>query len=58
MIDPIAVHAKEVDQYREYVRTKYKGLSQLDRIEALMIDIFAMLYVGLIVMPNSNKEFI
>jgi hypothetical protein len=57
-MDPIIAHAKEVEQYREYVRTKYKGLSQPDRLEALMIDIFAMLYVGLIVMPNKDREFI
>ena len=58
MIDPIAVHAKEVEQYREYVRNKYKDLSPGDRLEAMMVDIFAMLYVGLIVMPNKDREFI
>jgi len=57
-MDPIIAHAKEVEQYREHVRNKYKDLSQGDKLEAMMIDIFAMLYVGLIVMPNSDREFI
>ena len=58
MINPVAAHAKEVEEYRNHVRHKYKDMEQLDRIEAMMIDIFAMMYVGLIVVPNSNKEFV
>ena len=57
-MNPVAAHAREVEEYRNHVRTKYKDMEQLDRIEAMMVDLFAMLYVGLIVMPNSDKEFI
>jgi len=58
MIDPAAAHAQEVENYRNHVLNKYKDLPQLDRIEAMMVDIFAMMYVGLVVVPNSGKEFI
>ena len=58
MIDVMRAYAQEVEKYRADMRRKYQHLDQLDRIEAMMADIFAMMYVGLVVMPNSNKEFI
>ena len=58
MIDTIRQYAEAVERYRADVKAKYANLQQLDRIEAMMADIFAMLYVGMVVMPNSDKEFI
>ena len=58
MINTIQKHAEEVERYRADVKAKYGSLDQLDRIEAMMADIFAMMYVGMVVMPNSDKEFI
>ena len=58
MIDIMRAYAQEVERYRADIRRKYKDLDQLDRIEAMMADIFAMMYVGMVVMPNSTKEFI
>lgn len=58
MINVLKSYTEEVERYRASIQEKYKHLDQLDRIEAMMADIFAMMYVGLIVVPNSDKEFI
>ena len=57
-MDFMRAYALEVEKYRAESRRKYKDLDQLDRIEAMMVDILAMIYVVGIVMPNSSKEFI
>ena len=57
-MDFMRVYTQEVEKYRAEARRKYKDLDQLDRIEAMMVDILAMIYVVGIVMPNSSKEFI
>ena len=57
-MDFMRAYAQEVEKYRAEARRKYKDLDQLDRIEAMMVDILAMIYVVGIVMPNSSKEFI
>ena len=57
-MDFMRAYAQEVEKYRADARRKYKDLDQLDRIEAMMVDILAMIYVVGIVMPNSSKEFI
>ena len=57
-MDAAAAYTKEVEEYRNYVRNKYKDMEQLDRIEAMMVDIFAMIYVVGIVKRNSDREFI
>jgi len=58
VIDIMRAYAQEVEKYRADSRRKYQNLDQLDRIEAMMVDILAMIYVVGIVMPNSSKEFI
>jgi len=58
MIDPAAAYGQEVENYRNHVRNKYKDMEQFDRIEAMMVDIFAMIYVVGIVKRNSDREFI
>lgn len=57
-MEAFRAYAQEVEKYRADARAKYKDMEQLDRIEAMMADLFAMMYVGLVVMPNSHKEFI
>ena len=57
-MDFMRAYTQEVEKYRAEARRKYQTLDQLDRIEAMMVDILAMIYVVGIVMPNSSKEFI
>ena len=54
MINPLAAQAQAVEEYRKHVKNKYKDMEQAERIEAMLVDIFALLYVSGIVMRDKE----